>query len=71
MIPYIYASKLKKKYVVYGSFYNILITDQGTELIPCRNLLEIYDKNYFKAVSSAVNDTVGGDTHGTVLSQYA
>lgn len=45
MIPYIYAKELKKKYIVYGSFYN---TTYNNESVSCRNLLEIYDRIHFR-----------------------
>lgn len=37
------ADELKKKFIVYGSFYD-LGTPAG--IIPCRNLLEIYERQY-------------------------
>lgn len=38
------AAYLKTKYTVYGSFYDLQINQTTT--IPCRNLLEIYNKTY-------------------------
>lgn len=37
---FIRADQLKKKYTVYGSFYNLLLSSK--EYLPCRNRLEIF-----------------------------
>lgn len=41
---YTAALELKMEYLVYGSFYDLTIGNTGT--IPCRNVLEIYRKDY-------------------------
>lgn len=43
MNNFISADQLKKKYVVYGSFYNLKIS--SNEILPCRNRLEIMERS--------------------------
>ncbi len=49
MIRFLYAEELKKKFVVYGSYYD-LITFDG-EKIKCRNILEIFKTDYHVSLS--------------------
>ncbi len=43
MSNFISGDQLKKKYVVYGSFYNLKIS--SNEILPCRNRLEIMERS--------------------------
>lgn len=52
MNKFIYASELKLKYNVFGSFYNL--KSNGSEIAKCRNILEIYRKEYISGISESV-----------------
>jgi len=47
-VRYIYANELKKEFDVYGSFYDLKM--DSDEVVPCRNVLEIYHKEYYSAI---------------------
>jgi hypothetical protein len=58
MFPFEKADPLKKRYLVFGCFYELELN--GTMKLPCRNVLEIYDRNAYKAdeIPGAAPDAV-------------
>ncbi len=53
MFKFLYANELKELFTVYGSYYD-LFTDDDCK-IKCRNILEIYNKTYYKALEKPID----------------
>lgn len=47
MFPFVKADQLKKRYQVFGCFYDLEL--DGKMTVPCRNVLEIYDRHAHSA----------------------